>query len=128
MPTTDGGTHTTDTLDGSIDLNGDRFRIIMYGTPERVASIELDPPGGIRADVAALRRALAARGASWRLIRCDPIGEAMTHAIVELTAGGQSAILWMISGDVGAYLFSFDEALPEDPPSDCGEARLRDLR
>jgi hypothetical protein len=129
VPTTDGSTHATDYLDGSIDLDGDRYRIIMYGTPARVASIELDAPEGIRADVAALRRALATRGASWRLIRCDPVGEAMTHAVLELTAGGQSAIFSMLSGEGGgAYIFSFDEALPQDPPRECAEAQLRDLR
>ncbi len=130
VPTTDGGTHTTDYLDGSIDLTGGRFRIIMYGAPERVVSIELDAPEGVRADVPALRRALATRGASWRLIRCDPaVAGTVIHAIVELTVGDQSAIFAMISGEGGsAYIFGFDEDLPTDPPRVCPEAELRDLR
>ena len=45
-----------------------------------------------------------------------------------LAAGGRSTILRMLSGDVGAYVFDFDKAIPDDRSRDCAEAQLRDLR
>ena len=121
----------TDALEGSIDLGGGPFRIMIMGTRERVTNIRLDAPENVRIGRTALRRALLARGAGWRLLRCDPVGEAMTQTIVELTARGRATIfLDSFSGAASVYEFAFDGGLysPEDPPGDCPQAELRDLR
>ena len=120
----------TDSLEGSIDLNGARLRIEILGTPERVTMIRLNAPEGMLVGRAALRRALAARGVVWRLIRCNPIGDANVPIIVELSAGGQSTIFEdTFSGEASAYEFSFDGGLydPADPPGDCPD-EVRNLR
>ena len=120
----------TDALGGSIDLNGDRFAINIYGSPERVTMIGLRPPDGTLVSRAALFRALAARGVGWRLLRCEPISYIIGVTIVELTVGGQSAILTaFFSGEGSDYVFRFDEGFgPADPPGNCPDIEVRDLR
>ena len=120
----------TDSLEGSLDLDGAPLRIEILGTPERVTMIRLNAPEGMLVGRAALRRALAARGVAWRLLRCNPIGDANVPIIVELTAGGRSTIFEdTFSGEASAYAFSFDGGMydPADPPGDCPD-ELSDLR
>ena len=121
----------TDLIDGSVDLNGELFRIEIVGTTERVTGIRLNAPEGVIVDRGELRRALLARGVGWRLLRCDFVGAEMTQTIVELTASGRSAIFQdSFSGEASAYMFGFDGGLhdPDDPPGACPEAAVRDLR
>jgi len=121
----------TDALEGSIDLNGDRFSILIAGTPERVTLIRLNAPEGSVIGRVALRRALAARGVGWRLVRCDPIGDDIVQLIVELGAGGHSVTFQdSFSGEASAYMFSFDAPLygPSDPPGECADRATEGLR
>jgi hypothetical protein len=121
----------TDALDGSIDLNGDRFRITIIGTPERVTGIRLFAPEGTLISRTTLSRALAAHGVGWRMLRCNPIGDTNVPIIVELTAGGQSMIGEdTFSGNASVYDFYFEGVPydPMDPPGDCTGAGLGDLR
>jgi hypothetical protein len=121
----------TDLLDGSIDLSGDRFRITIIGTPERVTGIRLIAPEGTLISRTTLSRALAARGVGWRMLRCNPIGDTNVPIIVELTAGGQAMIGEdTFSGNASAYDFYFEGVPydPMDPPGDCTGAGLGDLR
>jgi hypothetical protein len=121
----------TDVLDWSIDLDGGRFLIMITGTPERATRIRLDAPEGVRISRTALRRAFAARGVGWRLLRCDPLGDSTAQTIVELAVGGQSAIFQdSFSGEASAYTFAFDGGLydPADPPGNCGDNEVRDLQ
>jgi hypothetical protein len=121
----------SDALEGSIDLNGDRFTIFIAGTPERVTLIRLNAPEGSLVSRTALRRALSARGVGWRLIRCDPIGDTITELIVELSAGSRSATFQdTFSGQASAYIFSFGAPLydPADPPGECRDQATEGLR
>lgn len=118
----------TDLLDGSIDLNGERFRITITGTVERVTGVRLQAPENVRVERAALRRAFDAQGVGWRLLRCNPIGETIVEQILELTAGGRSAIFQdSFSGEASAYSYAFDGGLYDsaDPPGECAEGELR---
>ena len=121
----------TDALEGSIDVDGDRFSILIAGTPERVTLIRLNAPEGSVIGRVALRQALAARNVGWRLVRCDPIGDDIVQLIVELSAGGQSVTFEdSFSGEASAYMFSFDGPLydPADPPGECGDQATEGLR
>lgn len=121
----------TDEIEGTIDAAGGAFLIMITGTPERVTGIRLDAPEGVIVDRVALRHSIVARGVGWRFLRCDPLGEAMSQTIVELTVGGRHAIVQdSFSGDASSYSFFFDGGLydPDDPPGACSEAELRDLR
>lgn len=121
----------TDALEGDVALNGAAFRVAIFGTPERVMSIRLNASEGTNLNRPALRRALAARGVGWRLLRCDPLGDGRSQTIVALTIDGQSTVfLDSFSGDASAYEFHFDGGMydPADPPGGCPQAELRDLQ
>lgn len=123
VPTTQSVTGATDVLLGSIELAGTSFDIIINGSRERVQLISLSAPGGTVVDRAALRRAVAARGATWRRTGCM----GMDVTVVELTANGHTALLsdTVNSGSrvepSSDYSFSFGEPeyVAADLSQDC---------
>lgn len=111
----------TDVLTGDIAVAGANYSIVINGSRGAVNIIMFNAPEGIVLDRAGLRRALEARGVTWRRTGC--MGMAVT--VVQLSANGRSTLL---SDSVNAgsrvepssyYSFSFDE--PEYAASDLSQ-------